>query len=125
MLALITLGFLPGLTGCKTVESEEAKHTEDILSAAGFRQFPANTPERSNMLTTMKARNFHTVVKDGKTFYVYPDPTHCNCLYAGTETEYQQYKKMVLDKQIAEDNLMAAEAAEDASMNWGTWGPWW
>jgi len=125
MFALVALGFLPGLSGCKTIESSEAKHTEDILSAAGFKQFPANTPERISMLTTMKARSFHTVVKDGKTYYVYPDPTHCNCLYAGTEQEYQEYHKLALQQSIAEDNLMAADAAEDASMNWGSWGPWW
>ena len=125
MFALVALGFLPGLTGCKMFESSEAKHTEDILSAAGFRQLQADTPERIDMLQTMKARSFHTVMKDGKTYYVYPDPTHCNCLYSGTETEYQEYKNLALKEEIAQDNLMAADAAEDASMNWGMWGPLW
>lgn len=125
ILTLITLGFLPGLNGCKMMESSEAKHTEDILSAAGFKQLQANTPERSQMLQTMKPRTFHAVEKNGNTYYVYPDPTNCNCLYSGTETQYQAYKKMAFEQEIAEDNLATAEDYDDASMDWGIWGPVW
>jgi len=125
MLVVVALGILPGLTGCKLIEKDEAKNTEDILAAAGFRQFPANTPAHITMLQTMKPRTMKMINHNGKAYYVYPDPTNCNCLYAGTVAEYEQYKKLAFEKEMADEKLEAAEAAEDASMNWGMWGPWW
>jgi len=113
------------LEGCAAVERSEAAKTEDLLAAAGFHQFPANTPERVNALKTMKPRTITTVTKAGKTYWVYPDPTNCNCLYAGTEANFQEYKRLALQKQIADENLAAAEAAQDAAMDYSIWGPWW
>lgn len=46
------------------------------------------------------------------------------CTWAAPN-EYQEYKRRELDKQIADENRMAAEEAEMASMDWGLWGPWW
>jgi hypothetical protein len=113
------------LGGCAAFERSEARSTEDLLSAAGFRQFPASTPQRINALKTMKPRTITTVNKDGKTYWVYPDPTNCNCLYAGTQDQYDAYKRLALEKQIADENLAAAEAQQDAAMNESVWGPWW
>jgi hypothetical protein len=73
----------------------------------------------------MKPRTLSTVVRNGQTWYVYPDPTHCTCLYVGNAANYQQYQKLALQKQIAQENLMAAEVNDDASLDWGAWGPWW
>ena len=113
------------LGGCAAIQRSEARQTEDLLSAAGFRQFPATTPERVNALNTMKPRTITTVQKDGKTYWVYPDPTNCNCLFAGTQDQYNEYKRLALQKQIADEDLAASENAQDAAMEWGTWGPWW
>jgi len=96
------------LAGCAAMQRSEAKQTEDLLAAAGFHQFPADNPERTNALKTMK-----------------PRPTNCDCLYAGTESNYQEYKRLALQKQIADENLAAEQAAQDAAMDYGMWGPWW
>ena len=112
------------LGACATIQKSEARSTEDLLSAAGFRQVPASTPERVNALKTMKPRTITTVTKNGKTFWVYPDPTDCNCLFAGTQEQYNEYKRLALEKQIADENLAASEASQDAAMDWGMWGPW-
>jgi len=113
------------LAGCAAMQRSEAKQTEDLLAAAGFHQFPADNPERTNALKTMKPRTITTVSKNGKTYWVYPDPTNCDCLYAGTESNYQEYKRLALQKQIADENLAAEQAAQDAAMDYGMWGPWW
>lgn len=121
----IALAVSACLVGCAAMQRSEARSTEDLLAAAGFRQFPADTPERISALKTMKPRTITTVNKNGKVYWVYPDPTNCNCLYAGAEPEYQAYKRLALQKQIADENLAAAEAEQDAAMGWGMWGPWW
>ena len=124
VLCLALAGIAP-LEGCAAIQRSEARSTEDLLAAAGFRQFPANNAVRIKALKTMKPRTITTVSNGEKTYWVYPDPTNCNCLYAGTESNYQEYKRLVLQKQIADENLAAAEAAQDAAMEYAMWGPGW
>lgn len=124
MALCLALTLTGSLGACAAIQKSEARSTEDLLSAAGFRQVPASTPERVNALKTMKPRTITTVTKNGKTFWVYPDPTNCNCLFAGTQEQYNEYKRLAVEKQIADENLAASEAAQDAAMDWGMWGPW-
>jgi hypothetical protein len=112
------------LAGCAAIESRQAARTEDMLAAAGFRMIPADKPERIQALNTMKPRAIATVVRSKKTYYVYPDPTNCACLYVGQEPQYQAYKRLEIEKQMADEDMMAAEANRDAAMDWGIWGPW-
>ncbi len=57
--------------------------------------------------------------------YRYADPYSCDCLYVGDEQAYAEYKRLAVEKQVAEERLEAAEAEESAAMDWGLWGPWW
>jgi hypothetical protein len=49
-----------------------------------------------------------------KATYVYPDPAVCHCLYVGGEPEYQQYERLRVQKDFADERARAA--------TWG-WGP--
>ena len=69
----LALTLTAALGGCAAIQRSEARSTEDLLSAAGFRQMPATTPERVNALETMKPRTITTVTKNGKTFWVAQD----------------------------------------------------
>jgi hypothetical protein len=122
---LAAAAFLPALAGCAAIQRSEAAETEQVLAAAGFRQVPADTKPRIDALRSMKPRTVSTVVRNGRTWYVYPDPTDCTCLYVGNAANYQQYQKLAFEKRIADEQLMAAEANEDAAFDWGVWGPWW
>ena len=122
---LVALGVLPGITGCRTIERANARNTGDVLTAAGFRQIPASSPEAMGALQTMKPRTIKQVRRAGKTWFVYPDPSYCNCLYVGTAEDYRQYQRLVLQKRIAEEKLEAAEATEISSLSQPTWGTWW
>ena len=62
--------------------------------------------------------------RDGQPQYVYADPETCKCLYVGDEQRYQKYQELSLKKQIADEQMSAAETNWDASINWGAWGPW-
>ncbi len=102
------------VTGCSTT-----KQTENLLSAAGFNTLPANTPERQAHLKTLPPHKVTLVVRDGKTYYVYPDQAQ-QVLYVGQQAQYDEYQKLRLQKQLAEDQVQAADMNADAG--WGAWG---
>jgi hypothetical protein len=118
--------FMAILAGaCSTIRRDEARNTGDLLVAAGFKMKPADTPARTEKLASMPALKMVQREKDGRLVFTYADPYNCKCLYVGDETAYGQYKRLALQKQIANEQLEASMAAEDATMDWGLWGPWW
>src|SRR5215471_9532452 len=122
---LLGLGVALLLEGCAAIQRQEAKSTEDLLVAAGFRMRPADTPEKLAHLKAMPPFKLVTQSQNGQVIYAYADPGNCQCLYVGGPDEYTQYKRLALQQQVAQEKLMAAEMQEDASLNWGLWGPFW
>jgi hypothetical protein len=113
----LTIGVLLALaTGCSTT-----KEKENMLSAAGFQMVPADTPERQAHLKSLPADTITTAQRDGKLYYTFPDPKS-NVLYVGQEPQYQKYRQLRYQKQLADEQLNAAEMNNDAA--WGAWGPW-
>ena len=96
------------------------QHTENLLSAAGFRTIVADTPERQQHLKTLPPDKVTLVQRNGKNYYVYADPAHWQ-IYVGNPSQYQKYQQLRLANNLAEDQL---EAAQMNSLNWGMWGPW-
>ena len=82
---------------------------------------PADTPDRQARLNSLPAGKITPVQRNVVLYYAFPDQKN-NMLYVGQEQQYQQYKQLCLQKQIAEDQLAAAEMYNDAA--WGAWGPW-
>ena len=64
------------------------KQTENLLSAAGFKMVPADTPQRQAHLKTLPPKKVTMTQRDGQTYFVYPDPAH-NVLYVGQQAQYQ------------------------------------
>ena len=109
-------GLMLALAGCQAIESEEAEDTEQLLAAAGFHMKEASTPEQLANLHAMSQRKIVSQEQDGQPRYVYADQD-CKCVYVGDERNYDEYQRLSLREEIAEENL-------DASMDWGMWGPW-
>ena len=103
--------------GCATMQAAATRSTEELLSAAGFRMEPADTPEKLTELQTLPARQVRPRTRDGTTTYVYPDPRVCHCLYVGGEPQYQQYERLRVQREIANEESSAA-------LRWNVWGPW-
>ena len=101
--------------GCSTTKSRE-----NMLSAAGFQMVPADTPQREAHLKSLPADKITPVQREGITYYTFPDPKN-NVLYVGQEQQYQEYRKLRLQKQMADEELSAAQMND---YNWGVWGPW-
>lgn len=104
------------ITGCSTTTGKE-----NMLSAAGFNAVPADTPERQAHLKSLPADKITPVQRNGTTYYTFADPKH-NVLYVGQEAQYQEYRRLRLQKQMADEQLAAAQMNEDAA--WNAWGPW-
>jgi len=123
----IWLGLALAMAGTSCASTQEkAKRTEDLLAAAGFRQKIATTPEQKEHLQSLEQRKLVAHQRDdGQMAYVYADAQGCNCIWVGDAEAYQHYQQMAHEARIAEEQREAAEAQEDAAMDWGVWGPWW
>lgn len=77
------------LSGCQTVKHEiqesNARTTENQLTAAGFKIMMADTKERQKMLTSLPPDTMSHFQRPDNTYYVYPDPVVCSCLYVGRQ----------------------------------------
>ena len=103
-------------TGCASTKPAER---ESLLSAAGFKMVPADTPQQQAHLKTLPAGKVSMTQRDGKDYFVYPDPAQ-NMLYVGNQAQYEQYQKLRVQHQMAQDQVTAAELNTD----WGPWGAW-
>lgn len=121
IVALLGTGLVA--TGCQTTTSQIASK-EDVMTASGFKFIPANTPERQMQFKQLPPHKFSRQIRDGRVFYVYPDPTVCVCLYVGDQNAYATYRKNMFSKQLADEQQMTAQEMEMNSFDWGPWGGW-
>ena len=118
---VVALGL--SVTGCATIRAHQTAETEQVLAAAGFQVQPADTPGKVAHLQTLTPKKVARYLRDGQSQYVYTDPETCRCLYVGDEKRYQKFQELSLQKKIADEQMSAAHANWEASMNW--WGgPW-
>ena len=96
-----------------------AKQTENLLSAAGFKIMPAASPQQQAHLKTLPPHKVTVVVREGKTYFVFPDAKQ-QVLYVGQQAQYDAYQKLRVQQQLAEDKVQAAEMNSEAA--WGVWG---
>jgi hypothetical protein len=118
------------LAGCSSVSNslepqpptpqQQAEQIEPMLSAAGFRILPADTPQREQQLSSLVPLQVNYYVgKTGTLHYYMADPDYCKCMYIGSEQDYQQYEKIKLNQQfqakegeVSRENLEAQQMEE-------------
>ena len=118
---LAALGLCMTVAACETPQQKIASR-EDMLTAAGFKFRPINTPQRQAALQQLPPHKFSRKVNDGRVFYVYPDPTVCRCLYVGDQTAYATYRNNVFQKNLADEQAMTANEMSMDNWDWGPWG---
>ncbi len=111
------------LAGCVTPQ-QQVEDQENLLSASGFQPRPANTPERIAMLRTLPPNRFSMCAQGNTFIYIYPDPIDCGCVFFGDQSDYARYRQTVSARQLANDQLLAAQTYNDPAWNWSPWGPW-
>lgn len=109
------------LSGCASLD---APNQRSLLSAAGFRVLTPTTPRQKELFAAADSyKVLRGSTKEGQVFYAYKDEDQ-GVAYVGGENEYQQYQRLALRQNIAQQNLMAAQMQRDAAFGWyGAWGP--
>lgn len=110
------------LAGCAAMQKQETIETERLLSAAGFQVKLADTPQKQTNLQALPQQKLLLRQQSGKIYYIYPDATDCKCLYYGNEQAYQRYQRLALERNMAQEQIQAAELNEDMAMD-GSGGP--
>lgn len=110
------------LTGCAAIERAEHNQTEQLLAAAGFTLLPADTPQRQAAVAQLKPYTISRQIRGNTVYYTYPDDQG-NFLYVGNQAAYAKYQNLVVQQQISDQNLMAAQM-ETMPGPWGGWGCW-
>ena len=106
-------------------QREGVQARDDLLAAAGFTVQPANTPARQAALRTLPTNRFVQRTRGDRLIYLYADPLVCDCLYIGDQAAYGRYRQEVLQRQIANDQLLAAQMYDNPDWDWGPWTGWW
>ncbi len=121
---IVGLSLAIGLAGCAAIERHEADQTEQLLAAAGFEMRPADTPAKLADLERLQQHKLVQHDRDGEVTYVYADAADCKCLYSGDQKNYDEFQKLQVKQDVADQEMMAAEMNQQAAMNWEMWGPW-
>src|SRR4051812_19441019 len=113
---------LLGLMGCTST-----RHTESMLSAAGFHTLTPATPQQQACYAALPPHELQRQEINGKVVYAYADKKS-GIVYVGGESQYQEFQRLAHQQRIANEQLQAAQMNQNAAMNWGYWGPrgmWW
>ncbi|MBU4446961.1 MAG: hypothetical protein KKD99_00140 [Proteobacteria bacterium] len=122
VLGLVLLGCASSSTSL-TPQVQGPQTTEQLLSAAGFKQIYPSTPAQKAKLSNMPQKQIFLISKGPKVYYVYADASGCGCLYAGNQQKYQNFMNLATQAQFAAERYQAAQME---AWDWGTWGPgWW
>ena len=109
-----------GVAGCVSPQQQVAQK-EDLLAAAGFQVRPADSPHRVAAMKRLPPNKFVTKVVNGNPVYLYADPLDCNCVYFGTQQNWDAYKQEMLAQQLADEAQMTAIMTQQ-DWDWGPWG---
>ena len=119
LLPLILMVF----SGCAAIEQANRANTERILSAAGFKPTPANTAERQKSLASLTPYKIERKLRGDVFYYLYAVPDQ-NLVYIGNQAAYGKYQGFLIQQEIANANLNAAQMNMSAADQWNDWACW-
>jgi len=93
------------LSGCAGMS---ASVTEDLLSASGFNIKTPETPKQKEIYDGLQPYKMETGIINGKRLYGYKDEKK-GVVYVGGEQQYQTYQRLLVERNIANQNMMAAQ----------------
>jgi len=111
------------LGGCAAIEKANRENTERLLSAAGFQPNLANTDSRRESLASLTPYEVQRKLRGDEFYYVYADPGQ-NLVYIGNQTAYGKYQELLIQQEIANENMNAAQLNMSAAQQWNDWAFW-
>jgi hypothetical protein len=121
---VLTLLLAAMMCGCASFRQSEIRETEDLLAAAGFTMKRADSAEKTTEAGNLPPHKFVVIHRNGAPYYIYADPEVCQCIWVGDQQQYSRFQQLSLQKQIADEQLMTAQALRDAAFRWELWDPW-
>ena len=115
---LSAIALLAVAAGCASTQS-----TENMLVAAGFKVVTPKTAAQEQRLKALPPGKVTSVQRSGQTYYVFPDAAN-NQAYVGGPKQYQAYRQLRLQKQMADEKLETAQINLEEQMAWDGWGGW-
>jgi hypothetical protein len=123
LFSLISASALLALTlGC-TSTATQVKNEQDLLIAAGFKTVTPKNAAQQQKLQSLPPGHLAQITKGGQIYYVFPDAANNRALVGGPK-QYQTYQQYRLAQKLSAEQLETAQAYQDASMNWGSFGGW-
>lgn len=104
------------VAACET----NAKFKEDMLSSAGFKPVPPTTPAQQASMKSLPPHKLVQTTRNGKTVWVYSDPTICGCVYIGNQAARDAYLNK-LNQQRQLDMTTLTVSSDSADWNAGMW----
>src|SRR5262245_21377902 len=120
-IARLTIAAMVLLTGCATIRRLEARDTEELLTAAGFKQQLVDAAD-TTPLDAGPPYRLVSRTKNGTVQYTYADPDTCRCVYLGGSKEYAEYRRLATERRLDDERRRAAEGAWDRN-SWGIQSP--
>jgi hypothetical protein len=116
-IARLTITAMVLLTGCATIRGLQARDTEELLTAAGFKKQLVDAAD-TKPLDAGPPYRLVSRTKDGTVQYTYADPDNCRCVYLGGSKEYAEYRRLATERRLDDERRRAAEDV------WGrnSWG---
>lgn len=105
------------------VSCSDLQEKENLTAAAGFKVITPTTQRQKELLPTLPKDKVTQITHEGKTYYVLPDAKN-NRAWVGGPQQYEKYRQLRLQKQMADQALATAQMNQMAAMNWGMWGGW-
>ena len=121
-LCSIAAAYAAVLAGCASTQTS-TQNRESMLVASSFKVITPKTAAQQQKLQNLPPGKVTMIQKNGKTYYVFPDPTN-NRAYIGRPKEYQAYQQLRATNKLATENLETAQMYQDAEMQWSMWGGW-
>ena len=94
------------VAGCAESRTGRAQRLEPMLTQAGFRMVPANTPARRLRLSELTPLKINYVSRNGTLSYWFSDPYVCDCIYVGNQQQNNAYERL---KQESAELISGAE----------------
>jgi hypothetical protein len=117
-IARLTIAAMVLLTGCATIRGLQARDTEELLTAAGFKKQLVDATDTKSLDAGPPYR-LVSRTKDGTVQYTYADPDNCRCVYLGGSEEYAEYRRLATARRLDDERRRAADDVWGRN-SWGT-----
>jgi len=121
-LCSIAAAYAAVLAGCASTQTS-TQNRESMLVASSFKVITPKTAAQQQKLQNLPPGKVTMIQKKGKTYYIFPDPTH-NVAYIGGPKQYRNYQQLRAENRLSQEDVETAEMYQDAEMQWSVWGGW-